>query len=849
MRIINENPERQLHAVSNSLENILLRFFSRKYRNLMKHNVWFQYLVNFFITTVVMYVTVRLPQLIKTLRDKVDTVWDFFFKRRIPRSPKNEVMLVYNGEMDVAKNNIKAPFQLNAWIDMITKLVEKDELRPFTDKDEGQLWIWSVFRWTGLLRSQRTDLETKSQLKDFSTRVRRLLFLTNTQRRNRDKDHLWIPYQEEKFWVDPWTYCFLIIGDKEDQPRDRELDGDGGRRVRRRRRGRDRDRSEDESSDEDERYRAEKFLKWKQKVTKNIALHINSLHRKGYNYLLQLDKTVVERYEKNLRQSLTKQSHIFEFEDGDLDCDSLGRGLYWKKCEFSSTRKFAHIWFDQKETFLNAYRKFLHQKDYYERVGDPYTFNCLMYGVPGCGKTSVLKACINEDLERGVISHLFIVNFTKIKSIEQFWAIMFGTRFNGHHIDQENRIIVFEDFDASKGAEVFKIRDELKEQNNDEGSGKLKAGNKAQNILNQQTLFLTLLASKQKKEQKALWAGFDEGENDNGKSDVKLELTDILNIIDGLNERTGARVFWTTNLYPPEEHFDPAFLRPGRMDVILHLRKCSHLVIRGIINYYFETQDSNAEYTSVGGGVQKSRDEKLSSYEVDREEFDENLKRVSEYKFTPAQVKQICKESQNMVDAVKNLLKLQHNQKQKLLKDKLGFLKKPKLLRQDGLEMSSMTRMRSGHQTPHSTNGDDVASPSAFETPLQYEDYSKWTNREVALWIASLGNNESVEFNDYARRFYDCGISGNLLKHLNYKTICTTLKIVPPFSFEILCARDKLLGITEEVDYSEHASPEDYMSKAELLEKQRRRRRRRRGDVSDSSDRRDRRHRRRYDDY
>jgi len=811
----------------------------------MKHNVWFQYLVNFFITTVVMYVTVRLPQLIKTLRDKVDTVWDFFFKRRIPRSPKNEVMLVYNGEMDVAKNNIKAPFQLNAWIDMITKLVEKDELRPFTDKDEGQLWIWSVFRWTGLLRSQRTDLETKSQLKDFSTRVRRLLFLTNTQRRNRDKDHLWIPYQEEKFWVDPWTYCFLIIGDKEDQPRDRELDGDGGRRVRRRRRGRDRDRSEDESSDEDERYRAEKFLKWKQKVTKNIALHINSLHRKGYNYLLQLDKTVVERYEKNLRQSLTKQSHIFEFEDGDLDCDSLGRGLYWKKREFSSTRKFAHIWFDQKETFLKAYRKFLHQKDYYERVGDPYTFNCLMYGVPGCGKTSVLKACINEDLERGVISHIFIVNFTKIKSIEQFWAIMFGTRFNGHHIDQENRIIVFEDFDASKGAEVFKIRDELKDKNNDEGPGKLKAGKKAQNILNQQTLFLTLLASKQKKKQEALWAGLDENNNDEGNSEVKLELTDILNIIDGLNERTGARVFWTTNLYPPEEYFDPAFLRPGRMDVILHLRKCSHLVIRGIINYYFETEDSNTEQTSVGGGIWKPRGEK--SHEVDREEYDEYLKRVAEYKFTPAQVKQICKESQNMVEAVKNLLKLQDNQKQKLLKDKLGFLKKPKLLGQDGLEKPGVTRMRSGHQSPPSKNGDDVAF--AFENPLQYEEYSKWTNREVAVWIASLGNDESVEFNDYARRFYDRGISGNLLKHLNYKTLCTTLKILPPFSFEILCARDKLVGITEKVDYSEHASPEDYMSKMERLAKQRRRGRRRRGDDSDSSDRRDRRRRRRYDDY
>jgi len=837
-----DNPEIQLHAVSNSLEYILIQFFSRRYRKLMKHNVWFQYLVNFLITTVVMYVTVELPDLISKIRYWVDDVWDFCFERPIPRSPKkNEVMLVYNGEMDVAKNNIKAPFQLNAWINMITKLVEKDELRPFTDEDEGELWIWSFLRWIGILRPRNMKLETKAQLKVFSTRVRRLLFLTNTQSRHRDKDHLWIPYQEESFWIDPYTYCFLRIGDNQDQPRDRGVDI--YRRRRRRRGRRSRRSSDDESSELDRRHEAEKFLKWKQKVTKNIALHIHSLHEKGYNYLLQLDKTVIERYEKNLRQSLTKQPHIFEFEDGDLDCDSMGRGLSWKKREFSSTRKFAHIWFDQKETFLYAYRRFLHQKEYYERVGDPYTFNCLMYGVPGCGKTSVLKACINEDLERGVISHIFIVNFTKIKTIEQFWAIMFGTRFNGHHINQENRIIVFEDFDASEGAEIFKIRDELKKQNNDEVSGKLKVPSKAQNTLDQQALFLTWLARKQKQKQKALWAGLGDGNYDKDNAEAKLELTDILNIIDGLNERTGARVFWTTNLYPPEEHFDPAFLRPGRMDVILHLRKCSHFVIRGITNYYFESETYNTEFKSVAGGIQKPRGEKLSYY-VDREEFEENLQHIVEYKFTPAQVKQICKESQDMVEAVKNLLKLQCNQKQNLLKDKLGFLKKPNFLGQDRLEMPGMTRMRSGHQTSPSKNGEDVASPSAFENPLQYEDYSKWTNREVAVWIASLGNNESLEFNDYARSFYESGISGNLLKHLNYETISTKLKIIPPFSFAILCARDKLLGVTEKVDYSEYARPKDYMCKEELLEEQCRRRRGPRDDDSESDYRRSRRRRR-----
>merc|ERR1719233_2032977 len=103
--------------------------------------------------------------------------------------------------------------------------------------------------------------------------------------------------------------------------------------------------------------------------------------------------------------------------------------------------------------------------------------------------------------------------------------------------------------------------------------------------------------------------------------------------------------------------------------------------------------------------------------------------------------------------------------------------------------------MKSGHQTSLMEDAEDITTLDMVESPSESKCYSKWDIREVAVWIASLGNNESKEFNDYARRFYDLGISGSLLKHLNYQTVSKTLKIRPPFSFEILNARDRLLGI------------------------------------------------------
>ena len=64
---------------------------------------------------------------------------------------------------------------------------------------------------------------------------------------------------------------------------------------------------------------------------------------------------------------------------------------------------------------------------------------------------------------------------------------------------------------------------------------------------------------------------------------------DILNALDGINERTGQRIFWTTNIAESSKHFDPAFLRPGRMDMIVKLHKC----IKHLVSQYFKTKISD----------------------------------------------------------------------------------------------------------------------------------------------------------------------------------------------------------------------------------------------------------------
>merc|ERR1712098_310537 len=79
----------------------------------------------------------------------------------------------------------------------------------------------------------------------------------------------------------------------------------------------------------------------------------------------------------------------------------------WNNVSFSATRRIEHLWFKQKELFMQAYTRLLDHKQEYEERGDPYTFSALLYGVPGCGKTSLIKAVINMDQDRGINSHIF----------------------------------------------------------------------------------------------------------------------------------------------------------------------------------------------------------------------------------------------------------------------------------------------------------------------------------------------------------------------------------------------------------------------------------------------------------
>lgn len=283
---------------------------------------------------------------------------------------------------------------------------------------------------------------------------------------------------------------------------------------------------------------------------------------------------LMEAYHNDARLTLSAKPHIFELQSVNQESGKV----FWSKHEFSATRKMEHVWFKQKDVFMQAYNNFKTNEAEYERRGDPYTFNCLLYGTPGCGKSSLIKALVNDSVQRGKITHVFVVSFSNIKNGDDLSRVMFNATVDGHYIPYDQRLVVFEDFDVDGGANIFKKRDNVGAKSGEPPplvTKKTAEGGLAQTS-----------DSTRDEEDKAKASTSAVSATPNAKNDM-LTLSAILNVLDGINERTGQMCFWTTNASPPEDHFDAAFLRPGRMDMKIDFTKCTAEGVAYLLRMYF----------------------------------------------------------------------------------------------------------------------------------------------------------------------------------------------------------------------------------------------------------------------
>ncbi|OMO84476.1 hypothetical protein COLO4_22026 [Corchorus olitorius] len=188
---------------------------------------------------------------------------------------------------------------------------------------------------------------------------------------------------------------------------------------------------------------------------------------------------------------------------------------------------------DLKKTILKDLEMFIKRKEHYRKVGKAWKRGYLLYGPPGTGKSSLIAAMANY-----LNFDVYDLDLTDIKCNSELRRLLIATA--------NRSILVLEDIDCTI--------DQLKDRNMAEPEVD------------------------------------DEQPRAHNSPKNKVTLSGVLNFVDGLWSSCGDEriIVFTTN---HKDKLDPALLRPGRMDVHVHMSYCTPCGFRTLASNYLGIKD------------------------------------------------------------------------------------------------------------------------------------------------------------------------------------------------------------------------------------------------------------------
>jgi len=223
--------------------------------------------------------------------------------------------------------------------------------------------------------------------------------------------------------------------------------------------------------------------------------------------------------------------------------------LVYTKTKFVTTRTFENVFFEQRKQVRDRVKFFLEHRDWYEKKGIPYTLGFMFHGPAGTGKTSSIKAIANAGRR-----HIINIQLSEIKTKQQLQHLFFNDEihvFNGvntekYTIPVAERLYVIEDIDAM--GDVVLSREWKKP-----------------------------VVEEKKKDEDMF--------GDRKEEKDTFDLSFLLNLLDGTLEANGRIIAFSSN-YP--ERIDKALIRPGRVDMIVHFKRCSRAVLKEMVDSFYE---------------------------------------------------------------------------------------------------------------------------------------------------------------------------------------------------------------------------------------------------------------------
>ena len=309
---------------------------------------------------------------------------------------------------------------------------------------------------------------------------------------------------------------------------------------------------------------------------------IQNVHR---NYLLQLNNKLGNtRYFFNEIPYLPPRQP-----DGSFRLDSAPKNLTYTMTPFHTNKSMGNIFGKHVSVLKERLSLFINNKKWYEKRGLPHTLGILLHGLPGCGKTSMIKA-IAKETNRHIFNLSLRESTTQRQLINLFYNESVNVALEGKtqifSIPHDHRIYVIEDIDCLTDVVLDrKLQEENRRSRTQETREVETSSGQKDDWKNQFDDGLGFTFTSQMKPGSKSMLQEIKAACENDANSDKLNLSFMLNLIDGILETPGRILIVTTN-HP--DKLDPAFIRPGRIDVNLRFERATREFIAETLSHFYE---------------------------------------------------------------------------------------------------------------------------------------------------------------------------------------------------------------------------------------------------------------------
>lgn len=299
---------------------------------------------------------------------------------------------------------------------------------------------------------------------------------------------------------------------------------------------------------------------------KDVTLYIYS-KKKTIAQLKDYITKLSEDYDECMKTSMNSKNFCFIL---SKTSDEFDRPCFLRN-NFQSTKTFDNLVFRDKEMLKQRLDFFVNNKEFYQKLGVPYTLGLLFHGFPGTGKTSTIKAIANYTNR-----HLIIIPMNKVKSNSALRDIILSEEIGHLKVPHSKRLYVFEEIDCNGLEDIIQSRQQKKDNTKEEVVNDTEISREDIGVLKK------MIFDEKMGETSGLKRKQDVYQPPN---DDKVTLGGLLELLDGINEATGRILVMTTNSDPNK--FDAALMRPGRIDCKIEFKKCDHCELNQLFRLWF----------------------------------------------------------------------------------------------------------------------------------------------------------------------------------------------------------------------------------------------------------------------